>query len=74
MRTRKVKVAKHLIEAFYPHPEAYGDFVVDLINGMYTDVYENEDGTYFTITNDRRLIKYLRKNRRKIRKSKTKRR
>lgn len=34
----------------------------DLINGMYTDVFYREEGHFVTITNDKELIQYLKKN------------
>jgi hypothetical protein len=59
-----------LIRKFYPHPEPYGDgcYVVDLINGMYTDIFYREEGDFVTITNDCKLISYLKQNRVKSRK------
>lgn len=59
MKHYEFKVPRRLIKKFYPHPEEYGDYVVDLVNGMYTDVYEEEDGDFITITNDTKLIMYL---------------
>lgn len=62
-------VPRNLIKKFYPHPEPYGDgdYVVDLINGMYTDVFYREEGDFITITNDKELISYLKKNKMKSR-------
>lgn len=64
MKTREMIVPRDLIRKFYPHPEPYGDgdYVVDLINGMYTDVFYREEGHFVTITNDIELIRYLKKN------------
>ncbi|MBN3490119.1 hypothetical protein JV173_01190 [Acholeplasma equirhinis] len=64
MNSIRIKVPSDLIVAFYPHPEPYGDnyFVVDLENGMYTDVFEMEN-EFYTITNDTKLISYLNKKR-----------
>ena len=58
-----------MIQKFYRHPEPYGDgdYVVDLINGMYTDVFYREEGDFITITNDKELISYLKKNQMKPR-------
>lgn len=67
MKSINVKVPRELIVKFYPHPEVYGDFVVDLVNGMYTDVYYREDGDFITPTNDTKLIRYLKDNPRKSR-------
>ena len=70
MKSIEIKVPRNLIRKFYPHPEPYGDgsYVVDLINGMYTDVFYREEGDFITITNDYKLISYLKKNRVKLRK------
>jgi hypothetical protein len=64
MKSIEIKVPRNLIRKFYPHPEPYGDgnYVVDLINGMYTDVFYREEGDFITITNDKELISYLKKN------------
>lgn len=64
MKTREIIVPRDLIKKFYPHPEPYGDgdYVVDLVNGMYTDVFYREAGDFITITNDSALISYLKKN------------
>lgn len=64
MKGIEVKVPRNLIKKFYQHPEPYEDgyYVVDLINGMYTDVFYQEEGDFFTITNDKALISYLKKN------------
>jgi len=64
MKSIEIKVPRNLIQKFYPHPEPYGDgdYVVDLINGMYTDVFYREEGDFVTITNDSKLISYLKKN------------
>jgi hypothetical protein len=64
MKSIEIKVPRNLIRKFYTHPEPYGDgdYVVDLINGMYTDVFYREEGDFFTITNDKELISYLKKN------------
>lgn len=53
-------VPKLLVKQQLPHPEFYGEILVELLNGMITDVYTNEeDGSLFTITKDKELIKYL---------------
>jgi|SRR5690554_2049760 len=64
MKSIEINVPRNLIKKFYPHPEAYGDgnYVVDLINDMYTDVFYREEGDFVSITNDEKLISYLRKN------------
>ena len=64
MKSIEISVPRNLIRKFYPHPEPYGDgdYVVDLINGMYTDVFYREEGDFITITNDKELISYLKKN------------
>lgn len=64
MKSIEISVSRNLIRKFYPHPEPFGDgdYVVDLINGMYTDVFYREEGDFVTITNDKELISYLKKN------------
>lgn len=59
MKSIQVIVPRDLVIKFLPHPEVWGDFVVTLENEMYTDVYYREEGHFFTITNDKSLIKYL---------------
>ena len=61
MNSIEVLVPRNVIKKFHPHPEPYGDgdYVVDLINGMFTDVFYREEGHFFTITNDDALIAYL---------------
>jgi hypothetical protein len=64
MKSIEVIVPRKLIRKFYLHPEPYGDgaYVVDLINGMYTDVFYREEGDFITVTNDKELITYLKSN------------
>lgn len=63
MKSIEVIVPRKLIKKFYLHPEPYGDgaYVVDLINGMYTDVFYREEGGFITITSEKELIAYLKK-------------
>lgn len=59
MKSIKISVPKALIKSFHPHPdhdEPY--YVVTLLNGMYTDVWQ-EENTYITMTNDEELISFL---------------
>jgi hypothetical protein len=63
MKTRNVIVPKHLIVEWLAHPEPYGEAIVVLANGMWTDVYTLDNGIIITPTNDVELTKYLRKNR-----------
>lgn len=67
MRTKNIIVPRHLIDYFFPHPEPdpYGEVMVMLKNGMYTDVFTDDNGDLYTPTNDVALAKYLRKNRKK---------
>ena len=69
MKTREMIVPRDLIKKFYPHPEPYGDgdYIVDLINDMYTDVFYREEGDFITVTNNKALISYLQKNQMKSR-------
>jgi len=64
MKSYEVVVPRNLIKKFYLHPEDFGDgaYVVDLINGMYTDVFYKENGDFITITNNKELISYLKSN------------
>jgi len=62
MDSRKVIVPRKLVMETHPHPEPYGEAIVILENGMWTDVYTDDDGNLFTITNDDELIEYLEKN------------
>jgi hypothetical protein len=69
MKSIEINVPRNLIKKFYRHPEPYGDgdYVVDLVNHMYTDVFYQEEGDFITITNNEELITYLRKNQMKPR-------
>lgn len=62
MDNKKVIVPKKLIKEASPYPEPYGEAIVILENGMWIDVYTDEDGILYTITNDDELISYLEKN------------
>lgn len=55
----RVYVPRMLIQDFVPHPEPYGEAIVVLLNGMFTDVYTDDNGDLFTVTNDEELITYL---------------
>jgi hypothetical protein len=59
MKSIEVIVPRKLISEFYAHPEFYGDFVVKLVNGMYTDVYYRGEGEFITNTNDEEIIEFL---------------
>ena len=51
-------VPRLLVKHHLPHPELYGETLVELLNGMITDCYtDEENGRLFTITNDEELIK-----------------
>lgn len=54
----KLYIPVSVIESYDEHPEPYGDRMVTLINGMYTDVFEDEAGIY-TMTNDLDLVEYI---------------
>jgi hypothetical protein len=51
-----------LIKYHLPHPEVYGESVVELLNGMVTDVFTDENGDLTTETNNKKLIDYLKQN------------
>lgn len=59
MKTRKIIVPRSIIKKHLPHPEFYGESIVELANGMATDVYTDLDGSLFTETNNEDLIHYL---------------
>ena len=59
MKSIEIIVPRKLITEFYPHPELYGDFIVELKNGMITDVYYNEERDFITITGEEDLVDYL---------------
>ena len=60
MKSIEIIVPRKLIVDFMQHPELYGDYIVELQNGMHTDVYYREEGDFITKTNDEELIHYLR--------------
>jgi hypothetical protein len=62
MKCIKIIVPRLLIEHYLPHPEYSGEVLVVLENGLFTDVYIDGDFNLVTSTNDRELIRYLRKN------------
>lgn len=56
-------VPRLLVKHQLPHPEPYGEILVELLNGMVIDVYTDEEtGLLFSITNDEDLIEYLSNN------------
>jgi hypothetical protein len=57
--TIKLFIPKELIKKVQKHPEEYGDKIVILNNDMWTDVYEDDDGKYYSWTNDEELIAYV---------------
>lgn len=59
MKTRKIIVPRSIVLKHLPHPEYYGESIVELANGMATDVYTDLDGSLFTETNNEKLILYL---------------
>jgi hypothetical protein len=59
MKTRKMIVPRRIIKRHLPHPEFYGESIVELDNGMTTDVYTDLEGCLYTETNNQKLIKYL---------------
>ena len=62
MKSIEVVVPRMLIKHHLPHPETYGESLVELLNGMITDVYTNDNGDLFTMTNNTSLIEYLKQN------------
>lgn len=59
MKSIKLVIPRMLIIGFYQHPEPYGEFIVELENGMTTDVYKENDGSLYTLTNNDELISYV---------------
>lgn len=59
MKARNVIIPRGLIVGFFPHPEEYGEAMVELDNGSYTDIYTNKEGFIYTPTNDEVIIEYL---------------
>ena len=62
MKTVSIIVPRMLIKHHLPHPEDYGESLVELRNTMITDVYTDEDGALRTQTNNPKLIKYVTQN------------
>jgi len=54
-----LRIPKLIVKRFIPHPEENGYKSVELFNEMIIDVYKDEEGTLFSITNDDELIKYV---------------
>ena len=55
----ELAIPKNAIVEFFPHPEPYGYKMALFPNGMYTDVYEDGNGDYYSKTNDLDLINYM---------------
>ncbi|MCD4827471.1 MAG: GNAT family N-acetyltransferase [Acholeplasmataceae bacterium] len=62
MKCTKMIVPRSLIKHHLPHPEIYGESIVELLNGMVTDVFTVENGDLITETNNLKLIEYLNQN------------
>lgn len=62
MKVKKIFVPRLLIKHYLPHPEFYGEIQVELLNGMVTDVFTDDDFKLFTMTNNTQLIKYIKQN------------
>lgn len=54
-----LRIPKVLVKSYEPHPEEHGDKLVELYNGMITDVYTDENGILYSITNNNLLIQYV---------------
>ena len=59
MKTRNMLVPRNIIKRHLPHPELYGESIVELENGQVTDVYTDSRGFLYTPTNNETIIKYL---------------
>lgn len=55
----ELAIPKDAIVEFFPHPEPYGFKMALFPNQMYTDVYEDGNGAYYSKTNDLDLINYM---------------
>ncbi len=62
MKTRRIIVPRMLINHHLPHPEIYGESLVELLNGMITDIFTIDNGDLVTETNNIKLIEYLKHN------------
>ena len=62
MKSIKLVIPRMLVISFYQHPEPYGEFIVELENGMTTDVYKENNGSLYTLTNNDELISYVNNN------------
>lgn len=71
MDTKKIVIPKFMLKEADGHPDEYGEFVVTLANGMYTDIYIDEtNDEIYTYTNDEALIKYIEDTKRRMKKMK----
>ncbi len=52
-------IPEEIVIRYLPHPEEYGDSLIELPNGMITDIYKDESNNIYTITNDNKLIRYV---------------
>jgi hypothetical protein len=59
--TIKLYIPKDLIIEEDEHPEEYGDVIIVLKNKMWTDAYIDDEGNYYSYTNDVELIDYVNK-------------
>ena len=62
MKCIKIIVPRMLIKHHKPHPEPYGESIVELLNDMVTDVYTDDTNNLVTETNNTKLIEYLKDN------------
>lgn len=62
MKSKKVIVPRLLVKHYLPHPEFYGEILAELLNGMVTDIFTDEDYNLFTLSNDSKMIKYINHN------------
>lgn len=59
MKCIKMIVPRMLIKHHLPHPELYGESLVELLNGIVTDVYTDDTFNLITQTNNLEIIKFL---------------
>ena len=60
--TVRLYIPKDLIISEDEHPEEYGEMIVYLKNNKWTDVYIDDNGDYYSLTNNKELINYVKKN------------
>jgi len=55
----KLIIPKDSIIELLPHPESYGYKMAVFSNEIFTDIYEDDLGNYYSKTNDLELLNYI---------------